>query len=1250
MWNNFTGLIQLSEGNPIITTEMFKQSYRKYIFLLLAAIFTALAALTEGGIILRNPEKKLVSTFQARLLEKEATVAKDLADISQLSKNPGFAFNYLSELSPYNEKLETEGKGYLIYRNDKLFYWSDRSISFRNHLPLSEEHDTKTIHFQNGYYLTRSIQADSLTIIGLILIKNDFPHENKYLVNDFHEDLKLPAAFEILLAGSKNGIPVRNIDDEVVFNILPAGEILCPASQLHIPGLLYLFGLVFLILFIRIIIPEISPHAGVKMLITGSILFFIYWIHILFRFPKVFYQLDYFSPAQFAYSFWLPSLGDFFILSAFFFYFMLHIYKELRIISIEKNLRIKRIFIPPGLLFLTTILYLLTDFFIRKLIYNSSFSFTLNQINEITLQTALGMASIMFLIFGLLLLTTRIADETRRFYSMKEMLVMVTMVVLTTGILQWLMTGRPVSEPLILFMVVSILAASFSPSSSKKYGMSYLILFISVATIFTLEVIYRVTVKKEREVQQLLAVTLVAEHDPAAEVFLAEIQQQINVDRNIPDYLVRSYESLEDYLELTYFSGYFRQYDLQITICSGSDSLIIQPQNVMVPCFPFFDEMIEREGNPLPGTSFYYMENMNGRISYFGKIHYPLTADSIGISIFVELNSKILSEGIGFPELLIDKSMQKPSSYNRFEYAKYYGGELVDRHGDYLYNYYIYSYDFANEEFTFSVWDGYEHLIYGTREDNYIIVSRSLYNFVDYLISFPYLFVFYFVFSLITLLFIRPTFRKMKFQMDLKVRIQAAIISIVFVSLLLVALGTIFYNIEEYKSRLQEDLDGKMNSIAAEIDMRLENVEKITPEMEEWFTRELVKLSNIFRTDINIFGVDGNLIVSSRPELFNKGLISNKINAQAYYELFENFQTNYFQPEKIGNLRFLSAYSPIINNTGDYLGFINLPYFTHQDKYSQEISTFIIAFINLYVLLFLASILVALFIANQITRPLVAIRENLRKIELGKRNEPIDYRKDDEIGKLVREYNKKVDELAVSAELLARSERESAWREMAKQIAHEIKNPLTPMKLNIQHLQRFRGDEAEYRETVNRIAQTLINQIETLSDIATEFSNFAKIPTARKQEFILATHIAKVIELYENDNRVKIFFDPGNCAHLQVNADREQLSRAFINLIKNGIQAIPADRDGRIDIRLRRREHMVVISVSDNGTGIPEPLREKMFSPNFTTKTSGMGLGLAIVKNIVENFNGQIWFETENNEGTTFYLEIPIHETPDYDP
>jgi len=274
----------------------------------------------------------------------------------------------------------------------------------------------------------------------------------------------------------------------------------------------------------------------------------------------------------------------------------------------------------------------------------------------------------------------------------------------------------------------------------------------------------------------------------------------------------------------------------------------------------------------------------------------------------------------------------------------------------------------------------------------------------------------------------------------------------------------------------------------------------------------------------------------------------------------------------------------------------------------------------------------------------VVIQENLQKMELGKHNEPIYYRRNDEIGSLVREYNKKVDELAVSADLLARSERESAWREMAKQVAHEIKNPLTPMKLNIQHLQRARGKGKEYNEYIERVTATLIEQIDNLSNIATEFSNFAQIPNARNQVFELAGQLKKVIDLFATDERAKIKFDCKGFELLKVNADREQLSRAIINLIKNAIQSIPDDKTGNICVSLNRRDHMAVIAVSDDGLGIPVELREKLFSPSFTTKTSGMGLGLAIVKNIVENFSGKIWFETESGIGTTFYIEIPVYE------
>jgi signal transduction histidine kinase len=363
-----------------------------------------------------------------------------------------------------------------------------------------------------------------------------------------------------------------------------------------------------------------------------------------------------------------------------------------------------------------------------------------------------------------------------------------------------------------------------------------------------------------------------------------------------------------------------------------------------------------------------------------------------------------------------------------------------------------------------------------------------------------------------------------------------------------------------------------MKSISEEIQMRLMDVERVTPEIQSWLYDELVRMSNIFRTDINIYGSNGELVATSRPEILQRGILSPQMDAEAYYELSENFQTNYVQPENIGKLSYLSAYEPILNSRGEYLGFLNLPYFIREDELKQEISTFIVAFINLYVLLFLASVIVALLLSNQITRPLSLIRDKLSSIQLGKKNEPINYKGQDEIGSLVKEYNRKVEELAESAELLARSERESAWREMAKQIAHEIKNPLTPMKLNIQYLQKAKEEGSEhYDEFFKRVTKTLIEQIDTLSEIATEFSNFAKIPTAKNEVFNLVDILEKISALFEPTKKVRFVLERNGLRNVPVFADKEQFSRAILNLVKNAIQAIPVTGKEKVKVKTRMR-------------------------------------------------------------------------------
>jgi nitrogen fixation/metabolism regulation signal transduction histidine kinase len=269
----------------------------------------------------------------------------------------------------------------------------------------------------------------------------------------------------------------------------------------------------------------------------------------------------------------------------------------------------------------------------------------------------------------------------------------------------------------------------------------------------------------------------------------------------------------------------------------------------------------------------------------------------------------------------------------------------------------------------------------------------------------------------------------------------------------------------------------------------------------------------------------------------------------------------------------------------------------------------------------------------------------MSKIKFGKRNEQIEWKGKDEIGDLITEYNRMIDELADSAQKLARSERESAWREMAKQVAHEIKNPLTPMKLSVQHLQRAWKDQHEnLNEIMQRFTQTLVEQIDTLSNIATEFSNFAQMPKANYEIVDLRSIVQNIVNLYRQNEKVEVHLEEQRKIPYEIYADKEQMLRVFTNLIKNAEQAIPFERKGIIIVKLFTENKQCVVAVKDNGHGIPQDKISKIFTPNFTTKTGGTGLGLAMVKNIVENSNGKIWFETAEEKGTTFFVSLPAYE------
>jgi two-component system nitrogen regulation sensor histidine kinase NtrY len=641
------------------------------------------------------------------------------------------------------------------------------------------------------------------------------------------------------------------------------------------------------------------------------------------------------------------------------------------------------------------------------------------------------------------------------------------------------------------------------------------------------------------------------------------------------------------------------------------------------------------------------VEYLNGRINYLGRIRYRMPGKANEITLFIELESRLVSQELGYPELLLDSKFAKNTGLSDFSYGKYHKNRLIAQLGNFNYTLKLEVYGEAGEEYSFQSFDGYDHLVYKIDNDNTIILSKPAVRFFNLLVSFSYIFAFYYLLVVASLLIINLSKLDRQMGFSFKNKIQLSIISILFLSLILIGGGTIYFSIEQYKKKHDDNMREKIQSVYVELDHKLAYEDRLGPDWSadkyDNLDQLLIKFSEVFYTDINLYDPNGDLLATSRPEIFERGLQGSKMNPYAYEKLVTERQAEFIHREKIGNLEYLSAYVPFINIENRLLAYLNLPYFTKENLLKKEVATLVVAIVNVFVLLILLTIAVAIIISNQITKPLRLVQQKFGEIKLGKKYEQIHYDRNDEISGLVSEYNRMVEELARNVELLARSERESAWREMAKQIAHEIKNPLTPMKLSVQHLLRsWKDGEEKYGENINKVTATLIEQIDNLSAIASEFSNFAKMPKAHNQRIDLVQKIKNTTGLFSNIRNIDIRTNFHNNKKVLVYADKEQLSRVFINLLKNAIQSVPEDQKGIIEVELMTEGDSALVKIRDNGKGIPDELKDRLFMPNFTTKSSGMGLGLAIVKNIIESCNGRIDFETQQGKGTTFIIRLPV--------
>jgi HAMP domain-containing protein len=575
--------------------------------------------------------------------------------------------------------------------------------------------------------------------------------------------------------------------------------------------------------------------------------------------------------------------------------------------------------------------------------------------------------------------------------------------------------------PFIYFALIVFAIAWFDDRKLRDNKYTFLLIMAIIGAAYVNWYARNLILEKKNKVMDLWAIKLSSERDAGAEIFLSELDNRLRSDTLIQYHLLPPYKSLESYFLNNYFTGFWRNYNLQITVCNDKDSVFITDENKYSPsCFNFFDNLRKTKGMLVSGSNFYFMDRVNGRISYLGQLDL-LNSEKTPVKVFIELNSRVIPEGKGYPELLLDEHASRESRDGGFSYAKYFDGALVDRGGEYQYSMNLPSGILANNEAFQSFGDGYRHCWFKRAENIFVVVSDHESTIYDWISTLPYLFLLFYMMGGTVLFFNERHFRIRRKYLDFREKIQLTLILSLLGILTIIGVGLLFYNSSKLLNSLQDNLNEKLSAVSSELSLRIGQEPELNAPARDFISEQLIVLSDILRTDINVYDLRGRLFATSRSEIFDRGLLSRRINPLAYKEIAIHKKSLFLHNENLGEMKFLSAYAPVYNQNNRLIGYLNLPYFTRQDDFKKQVSGFIVAFSNLYILLIMFSLIIAVFISSKLTAPLLQIENNLKGIQLGKKNAKIEYSGEDEIGRLVREYNKKVDELAESADLLAKS-------------------------------------------------------------------------------------------------------------------------------------------------------------------------------------------------------------------------------------
>ncbi len=1222
-----------------------------YTYLWFSIVFFISAlAYKHYFIDVKNTPQQNVIVVTKKLQKEISSIDNQIAELKKTILNsPSLSFKSLLLRANYP---------YYIYSNKRIIFWSNNLFTPK-YRDVIGDFKLSYVQTANGIFVVRKEQflhgSKNFEIVYLIPLKEHPAVINEYLKNTYNKNLFTATNFEIADTSLYEDFLVVEIDGENLFSV-KFGVTYSNSEQKTNRIVLFLIicSFVFIGIFIKqrlnVFVNDGNVSRGFLFLIScllilrGLMLLSGYFFDIVY--------LDLFDPKHYASSLVNPSLGDLLLnmvsLLILGNYIFNNFFKSGIVRSIIKS--------DKRTQFIISILCAFFSFFwlgvhhqtLKTLNFDSQWSMDITQNLEFDYLKVIS-----FLIFFISVVVYflfshvcfRLYLQLVRFRGRRyvfSLLLGLILFLLFALVLRW--------EFALIILVNSLFFLGIKFFKLPKFigKIQYLtfIYFFSFGlpgAIIGIYANYQFSKNTTDYSKSRLANQLLVERNFFTELQLSDVAQKIREDIYIKNRILSPYASkliIEKKIRREYLHN-LDKFDIQIYAFNSRGDPFEQ-FNIKDN---YNDLMLRLSEFATETEGLYFINQARGQaiIRYLTFVELKDRGQLIGY-VLLDLTQKRFVPNSVFP-LLSNENLyaQQIDEIGQFSYGVFNGGELQYNFGDFNYRKNLPTFiEKADILFDKSVKiGGFNHLAFRGEGDKFVIISVKKESLKARFANFSFLFLVY-VFSILIILIVVTIYQSIKhIKINYATKIQLYLNFAFFTPLIVVSITTMSIIIQTFKSSLENQYLKYAENLSAEISGPLKEYKG---DREE-FSDLIFQIAETADLDINVFINNGRLVASSFFQIYQNEILSSNINPLAYIKIIEEEESAFVLEVEVGLLKYKTVYVGIRSyDTGSIIGILSLPFFTSHKDLERNIVEVLSNVLNIFTFVFIIFLFVSFIVSRGLTFPLRLITQKIKRTSLSAYNEPLSWKSDDEIGLMVAEYNRMLLNLEESKKALAESEKETAWKEMARQVAHEIKNPLTPMKLTLQHMKRIIVDGNDDEKSEKKLKQigTLLNQIETLSDIATSFSDFAKMPDPRLEKLDISKLLKETIDLYNKKElgQIETKIIEGKFI---IEGDRKWLGRALSNLIINGYQAAHNQSTAKIEVSLLELSSGIVrIEIKDHGIGIPDHIKDKIFTPNFSTKYTGSGLGLAIVKKGIEHANGKIWFNSEVGDGTTFYIELPL--------